>query len=171
VSVNQLVAGVLLAATLVLVAAFYTWRQVRALRQLRRDPGPDPAEHAFRQAQAWRRLVGSGLLFVLAGLLAGALAFLEAPAQRLADERDAVRAAGSEPETTPEQRTFIRVYSAYWIVLLLVLLAVLVLGGLDLWATRAFALREHRKIQADRRAMIEDQVARLRHQRDGHRWN
>ena len=168
---NQLVSGVLLVLGLVLLASFYTWRQVRALRQLRHASDPGSAEHRYRRAQAWRRLVNSGLMFVLAGLLAGALACLEAPAQRLADERDAVRAAGAEPVTTPEERSFFRVYGAFWIVILLVLLAVVVLAGMDLWATRTFALREHRKIQADRRAMIERQAARLRHERDGHNWN
>ena len=55
-----------------------------------------------------------------------------------------------------------------WLGAFLVLMAILYLAAADLWAIRQYSLRHHRKIQADRRAMIEDQAARMRRQRNGH---
>ena len=54
----QIVSGVVLVLTLLGLAAFYAWRQVRLLRQLR---GADPAaaESRYRRAQARRRLASS----------------------------------------------------------------------------------------------------------------
>ena len=159
---TQGIFGALLVAVLLFVSVFYAWRQARALAGLRRRPDLPADESEHQRRQAWRRLVGSGLLLLLAGLLAGALVYLEAPAQRLADL--------DVPDTsayTPEQRAFLRLYGGWWITLLLVLLAVILLAGLDLWATYRWGVRQHRKLQADRRAMVERQVARLREGRDG----
>jgi hypothetical protein len=53
------------------------------------------------------------------------------------------------------------------VALLVVLLAVVVLAALDLLAIRRWGLRQFRKLQADRRAMIERQASRLRQGRNG----
>ena len=47
-------------------------------------------------------------------------------------------------------------------------MAVIFLAALDFWATRRYGLHQHRKIIADRRAMIEREVSRLRQERNGH---
>jgi hypothetical protein len=49
-----------------------------------------------------------------------------------------------------------------------VLFVVLVLAGIDVWATRRYAITQFRKIQTDRRAMIERQVIKMRQERNGH---
>jgi di/tricarboxylate transporter len=160
----QTVFGALLVAALLFVSLFYAWRQFRALRALRASPPPDE-EARYEHAKARRRLANSVLMLVLAGLLASGLVYFEAPAQRLADQRDA------EPEgkpLSPQDRPFARAYGWYWIAVLLVLLAVVVLAAIDLFSTRRYGLRQYRKLQADRRAMVEHQVARLRQQRNGH---
>jgi hypothetical protein len=69
---------------------------------------------------------------------------------------------------TPEQEQFVRLYSLYWIVFLLVLLAVVLLAGVDFFAIRSYGQRQLRRIRADRRAMLEGELARLRSQRNGH---
>jgi hypothetical protein len=163
----QITFGVVLVVALVALAAFYAVRQVRTLRRLR-TADPSAAETGYRRTQARRRLASSALLLVLAGLLAGALGFLEGPAQRLADRRAAQRQeTGEEPRATAEEQTFFRLYSAYWVVFLLVLLAVVVLAFLDLLSTRRFGREEHRKLREDRRSMIEHHAARLRQERNG----
>ena len=48
------------------------------------------------------------------------------------------------------------------------LLTVLALAAVDLFSTRSYARQAYRKLQADRRAMIERQVTRLRGERNGH---
>jgi hypothetical protein len=157
----QIVSGALLVVALLSVACYYGFRQVRELRGLWRAPQLPDEEARYRRRRAWRRLVGSGLMLLLAGLLTGALVYLEAPIQRLVD-RDVPAPA------TPGEVTFLRFYGGYWIVIMLVLMAVVFLAAFDLWATRRWGLRQHRQIQADRRAMIERQVSRLRQERNGH---
>jgi hypothetical protein len=161
--------GVALVAALVAVAAYYAWRQLQWLRQPR---GPDEAETPegqYRRAQARRRLVGSGLMLLLAAQLAGALLFLEEPARRQADRADARaaerEAGGAPPQPSAEERSFAGLYGAYIVVFLLTLLAVVLLAFVDLWATRRFAVQAYRQIQTERRDMIDREVARLRQER------
>jgi hypothetical protein len=151
--------GGLLAAGVLAVAVAWGWRQLRALRRLGDDPDLADDERRRQRYQAWRRLAGCVLMLLLAGLLAGALLCLEDRAERLAPKA---------PDWTPDERSFLRFYTLYWIALLLVLLALMIVTGYDLWALRRQARREHRQLQADRREMIERQVGRLRQERNGH---
>jgi hypothetical protein len=162
----QVVFGVLLVVGLLALAVVVGWWQVRALRRLRGNTTLPPDDLRYERGKAWRRLLSSVLTLVLAGLLAGALVYLEGPAQHLADER---ADAGETGEELPaELKPFARLYGYTWLVVLLVLMLWVVLAGVDLWATRRWGLRQQRKLQADRRAMIERQAARLRSERNGH---
>jgi LPS O-antigen subunit length determinant protein (WzzB/FepE family) len=78
-------------------------------------------------------------------------------------------AAVSHSRSIPSSSGFFHLWSSFWILTLLVLLGVIVLAGLDLIAIRRYGQRHLRQIQADRRAMIEQQIARVRSQRNGHR--
>jgi hypothetical protein len=160
----QFVSGWVLVGLLLALAVGIGWRQVRALQALREDPDPSSDDARYERGKARRRLVNSALTLLLAGLLAGAMVFLEVPADRLAGARDA-----AEPGEglTPEEKQFALRYAWYWILLLLVLFAVLAVAAVDLFATRRYALRQYRKLQADRRQMIERQTARLRQERNG----
>jgi hypothetical protein len=93
--------------------------------------------------------------------------FLEAPAQQLAEQNEAAKAAGQNHELTGEQRDFARFFGGYWMVLLLFLLALITTAAIDVLATRRFGLQQIRRLQADRRAMIARQAARLRRERNG----
>lgn len=161
----QLIFGALLVVTLLALSIVYFQRQRRALRELREAPDLPPDERDFRRSQARRRLISSTLMLLLAAMLLALLVFFENPAQRLADER---AARPDAPAFTAAQRLFVQTYGMLVIVLLLVLLALMVLAALDFWATRDYARREQRKIRDERRAMIEDELARLRGQRNGH---
>jgi ABC-type Fe3+ transport system permease subunit len=125
-------------------------------------------EHDYLYRRARRRLLMSLLLLVLGGMLTTALLYLETPAQRLADQREAQEQQGESPPLNPEQRLFARFYTSFWIVFLLVLMAVVLLAALDFWATRRYGLSQHRKLVADRRDMIERELSRLRQERNGH---
>jgi hypothetical protein len=157
--------GSLLVAVTAAVAVGWGWRQVRTLRQ---GGAPDlPDEERRRQRfQAWRRLVGCVLMLLLAAMVAGYLIFLDGPADRLAKERDAAPPGTVFPRDEAE-RGFMRFYGWYLVSVMLVLLALMVLTGYDLWALRRQARREQRQLQADRRAMIARQIDRMRQERDG----
>jgi hypothetical protein len=159
---SQILFGVVLVIVLLGLAGFYAWRQVLVLRRVRAaEAGGE--EGIYLRRQAWRRLASSALMVLLAALLVGAFLFLEGPAQQLADRVDA---EGPQAAEGPEQKSFVNFYSSYWIAFLLLLLVLVILAGFDLWAVRRFGLRELRRLQEDRRAMIARQSALLRQRRE-----
>jgi hypothetical protein len=164
---SQIIFGGVMVGLLLVLAGFFGWRQVRTLRQLRHGDSQPAEDQRYARNQAWRRLVCSACMVLLAGFLAGGLFFLEAPAEEYARQRAAAPADGGPPPWTEEQRNFARLYGWYWLSALLVLLVMLVLAGFDIRAIRRYGQRHHRKLQEDRRAMIARQVARLRQERNG----
>ena len=156
---NERVFGALLVAVLTVLAGFYSWRQAAMLRRLRGPHGLSDEEARWRRGQAWRRLFGSALMLTLAALLAWAVLVVGERAQSLAGQGPAA--------DTPEAHQFVRLYTAVWIVLLILLLILVILAAVDVWFTRRFSLRQQRKILAERRAMLEREVARLRERRNG----
>jgi hypothetical protein len=166
VDLTQLIFGSLLVAALLALAAYFTWAQLLTFRRLRTSSDLPSVERDYQRRQAWRRLLGCGLMGIFAGLLVGSF-WLERPARELIEQREAAADEGESPDFTPDQRDFAKLFGWYWIALLAVLLAILVVAALDLLATRNYGIRQFRQLQADRRAMIEHQAARLRHQRNG----
>jgi ABC-type Fe3+ transport system permease subunit len=166
VSTPQLVSTILLVAVLLGLAVYYAWRQWQTLRGL--DVEELAAEdRRYYRNRGWRRLAGSGLMILLAALFAGSF-LIEDRAQELADRNEAARAQHEEVDLNPEERQFRKFWAGYWIVLLLGLLAFLVLAAFDFWATHRYGLRHYRQLQADRRAMLEREIAILRRERNGH---
>lgn len=163
--VPEIVFGSVLVLVLLGVAGYFGRRQFQSLTLLRADTTLPDDERARLVRQAWRRLVGCGLMTVLAVLLVVALVFLEDPAHRLAAFADE---AGPNPQFNEEQNHLRRIFGWFWLVFLLLLLSLVILAGLDLWATRRHGLRERRRLLADRREMVAREAARLRHGRNGH---
>jgi len=157
----------LLVAVLLLVAGYYTRIQIRTLRRTTPEFEMLPDERRFLRSQAWRRLINSGLMIVLAGLLVTSYALrLQERADELGDRRAKLRQAqGAAGAMNPQDKLFTRVYGAFWITCLLILGAILALAALDLLATRRYALRALRQIQTDRRAMLQRQLERYRQER------
>jgi hypothetical protein len=161
-------------ATLIVVilaglAGYFGWRQWQALRELRVADHLTAEDRRYEYGKVWRRLASCLLMGALALLFAGAyLLDLNERAVELGQHRAAAAENGKPPEMSAEQKRFVNFYSVYWTVSVLVLLAILGLAALDLWAIRRYGLRHYRKIQSDRRAMIEQQVAILRRDRNGH---
>ena len=157
---KELVFGALLVGVLAVLAGFFAWRQVLMLRRLRGSHGLSHDEARWRRGQAWRRLAGSGLMLVLAALLAWAVLVMGPQAQHLAN----VGPAGD----TPESHQFLRLYIAVWVAALLLLVVLIFLVAADIWSTRLYSFRQQRKILNDKRAMLEREVLRLREERNGH---
>jgi len=151
------------------LAGYYAWQQVQTLRLLRLQENLPPEDRSYMRNQAWRRLACCALMVLLAILLIGTFVLgLEAQAERLGAQVAEDRAHGQEMKLNAEQKRFVNLYTYCWITILLVLLSLLGLAASDLWAIHRFGLRHHRQIQADRRAMLERQVARMRTERNGH---
>jgi TRAP-type C4-dicarboxylate transport system permease small subunit len=158
----------LLIAVLLGLAGYYAWRQVRTLRELRHETMMPPEDWRYLRNQAWRRLACSALMVAFAAMLAGTFFGIESAMQELVNLGEALSVQGKKPPLTPEQQRLVNLWAAYWIVALLILLGMLGIALYELIAIRRFARRHFRKLQADRRAMIERQAARLREGRNGH---
>jgi hypothetical protein len=161
VSPYELVAGTFLIVVLIGVVGYFSRQELRNLRRVRTDPAASPEEQQRARNRTWRRLALGALLLVLAVQLLGEFQ-LEIMRRQLMPE-------GEEPLETlsAEQRSFARMYTYYWIVFLLLLMAVLFIAGYDLWSLRRWSLAEHRRLNSDRREMIKEEVALYRRQRNG----
>jgi len=164
VELSQIIFTICLVVVLLAMAGYFLWRQVRTLRNL---SSLDPEERRFVRSQAWRRLFCSGLMVVLAGLLAASLS-VEGAANQLASEGEAHRLRGEKPPLNPEQKRFLNLYGNYWVGITLVLFLVIVLAGVDFMAIRRYGKRQLQQIRADRKAMLEGELTRIRSQRNGH---
>ena len=129
---SELIYGGILVVVLLGLACYYCLRQVQMLRGLRLPDERSPEDREFSRRQAWRRLLSSVLMVVFAGLLAGSVAFTPT-VRRFAAQNEAAIAKNQERLPDADEQRFTKIYTSYWIVALLVLLAILVLAGLDLW--------------------------------------
>ncbi len=161
-SLSPLVAWLLVLGTAG-VATFFAVQQFRVRATLPTNLTPDDATY-FRN-QFIRRLIGCALLLAIATMIAGAyVSGLEARAERFGDEMQAKADAGNR-EPTPEQQQFRRTYAAFWIAVLLLLFAVLMVAAIDLYAIRRYGARHLKQIRDDRRAMLESELANYRRER------
>jgi hypothetical protein len=163
-----LAAGIVL--LLVWLAAYFARRQWQTLRSLRTDTEQSPEDRAYHLAQAWRRLIGCALMLAFAGMLAGWYVLgLSRQAEELRQEGRDAAVVQEEPagEFTPEQRRVYRLVSAYWIIAILLLMAMVALACSDIWAIRRYGMRHLRRIQSDRKAAIEKEIAAYRSRRNG----
>jgi hypothetical protein len=128
------------------VAAFYTWRQVQVFKRLRQgDTSTD--DRQYYRAQAVRRLVGSAVMAAMGLVLA--VSYWTGAVGQHTDKNNALTIL-------------------VWLAFSIQFLAVIVIAFLDVRATRRYGIGQYRQLQADRREMIEREVARMRSERDGH---
>jgi hypothetical protein len=162
VSSSELAFVLVLTALLLGLAGYFGWRQVQTLRSLRSQPADD---RPFLRRQAIRRLVCSALMLVLAGLLVGSL-LIEPSYQEMAAKHKRQPPQGPEA-VAQEDWDFARFFAAYWMAALLVLFVLLLLAGADFWAIARFGARHRRQLQADHRAGLKEELARLRRRYNG----
>jgi hypothetical protein len=141
---SEQISGLVLAVVLLALAAIFTWRQKRSLQALRELPALSPEDHRYHRNQARRRIAYAVLMLGCVALIVGWF-FLE----------DLLNQS-------------VELFTLYWIAVLLLVLAMIFLAAFDFWAIARFGIRQHRQIQADRRAMLENHAARYRSQRNGH---
>jgi hypothetical protein len=152
------------------LAGFYGRRQWQTLRSLRGETELAPEDRGYLYAQSWRRLIGCTLMVAFAGMLAGWYLFgLNEQAEQLRQQGQEVTLRADAPhDFDPEQRHTFNIFSTYWIIAVLLLLAIVGIAFADLLAIRRFGLRHLRRLQSDRRQALEREVALYRNQRNGH---
>jgi hypothetical protein len=160
----ELAFHLVLIVLLLFLAGYFGWKQFQTLRGLRRST-ETAEDRRFLRRQAIRRLVCCGLMLLLAGLIMGNL-FLDTSYREMLQERERGRERGVEA-VAEEHRDFARFFTAYWAATLFVLFTLITLAGFDFWAIARFGMRQRRQLQADHRAILHEEIARFRRQRNG----
>ncbi len=163
---GQLIFGIVIIVLLLGMAGFFGWRQWQTLRDLPLQVELSAEDRRYTRNQAWRRMLCSVLMVVLAALI-GLSFYLQEPANQLGLQGQQNRERGDPRPLDPEQQRFFDIYWSFWGGTLLILLAIIVIAGIDFFAIRRYGRRHYRQIQADRRTMLENQIARIRSQRNG----
>jgi drug/metabolite transporter (DMT)-like permease len=132
-----------------------TWRRLRA-ESLASD------DRKYLRGICQRRTLNGVLLLILAGMLSGA--YLSGGQQELN------RIAGLKLQDPPGERTaedneFVRSWAIYWIVVLVVLFAVIVIAVADYTATSQYARQQLRRIRDEQRTLLERDLAVYRQQK------
>jgi hypothetical protein len=151
---ERIVAGVLI-GLVVLVALYFAARQLRMLLALEREENLASLDRGYLINQGRRRFFTSVLMLIFAGLLLGAF-FLFPP-------EPTVEGVPEVPDE--ETKDAIRFFTGYWILTLCVLFMIVILAAIDLWATARYGFRNQQQLSQDRRAMLEEEAARLRRRR------
>jgi len=158
VTTTEIILGSVLAAGLVALAGYYAWRQKNTLQSLRTNAFDWSAEDRdFLRRQARRRLWCSALMVLFAALLVGWFFVESAKPPRQEDQE----------RPTPEQEAYAWQAALYVTAALVVLFAIVTLAVLDVGAISRFAHRKQRQLEADRRMILEEHLARLRRDRNG----
>jgi hypothetical protein len=155
----ELIFAGLLVVLLLGLGGYFGWRQLRMLGVLKKDNPYSPAERLYLRRQVRRRLIGSGLLIAFAVLLVGFYFLgIGSPESNGAEKGDGPNA---------EQARRLWLFTSYWVVALLLFLAIICVALIDLLATRRFTLRQLQQLHDQQEALFQEQAARLRSQRNG----
>jgi hypothetical protein len=158
---SELAFLIVMIVLLVGLAGYFGWRQLQTLGSLRTQPAE---EQPYLRRQAIRRLICCVLMLVLAGMLLGSLP-LDASLQEM--RRELERRPQGDEAVPEEHKDLFRLYVTYWMAALCVLFALLALAAVDFWAIARFGARHRRQLQADHRAGLKEEIARLRRRHNG----
>jgi uncharacterized membrane protein YjgN (DUF898 family) len=164
----ELIYAILIVVVLLGLAGYFAYRQWQTLRSLARRPDLPPDDRRFQKAQALRRLVSSGLMVLLAAMLVGTYLIGQEHHALELGQRQALAADDGHRTPSDTDRRFLTQYGTFWMAMVLILFLLVCLAALDVLSIRRFARQQFRQIRADRRAMIDREVAELRRQRNGY---
>ncbi len=150
-------------AGLVILALLFGCRQVVVAWQARRRSDLSDEDRAYLRGQSYRRLAGCALMLVLAGVLVGWF-YLEPEYRRVTEERQ-----DKSAPINPDEKEFVGQFVGYWGIVLGIVFVFGLCAVLDLLATLKYGIRKQRQLRTEHRAVMEEEVRRIRRQRNGHR--
>lgn len=143
------------------IAIYFGRQQFNTLTWLRTRPELSETDRLYFRRQSYRRLVGC-MLLVAIGILIAAF-FVSGLDEWTTKMGQIIDEKGVEvAKLDPEVQRMKNVFRWYIIVLMLLLLALVIVAGIDYWAIRKYGNRHLDQIKSDRRAMIEQELAELR---------
>ena len=159
--------GLSLAAALVLVGALTALRQRRALRALSAEPFLADEDRRYRRSQARRRLVTSGLLLVIGGMIgAYYLSGMDARMDAIGDRGKAGGPQEDDPAPQAESDVqFTRFAALYWIGVMGLVFVAVCLAVVDFWFTRTYWMARYKELKADHDTKLQRDLAVFRQQK------
>jgi hypothetical protein len=158
----------LLAAALVLIGAVTALRQRRALRALAGEQFLPDEDRRYRRGQARRRLVTSGLLVVVGGMIGGYyLSGMDARMDAIPNQNK-IGAPAPEGEPDPQvesDKQFTKFVGFYWIGVMGLVFIAVCLAVLDFWATRKYWMARYKELKADHETKLQRDLAVYRQQK------
>jgi hypothetical protein len=142
------------------------YRQVSALKRERAEPFMASADRRYVRQQASRRLVISGLLLIIGGMIL--LYYISGMDARMDAIPERNREGGLPPPDDPQaqdDKHFTRLVAYYWIAIILILGVVVGLAVFDVWATRKYWMVRYREIKSEHEAKLQRDLAVYRQQK------
>lgn len=146
--------AVLLFAPVAALAVGSGWVQLRGLRGLRdlraRQHVPSDEFRYFRNRHR-RRLLAAGIMFAAGVLIVAAyLSGMEAKADALANPAaDVPRDADGKRILTDDDRDFARAWGFYWLGVIVLVMALIIVAVVDVWAGRRYWHGVYRQLKDD----------------------
>jgi hypothetical protein len=159
--------GLILAAVLILGGLATAIRQRVALRALADEPYLPEEDRRYRRGQARRRLVTSGLLLTIGGMigfyyLSGMDARMDAIAAR---NKGAAAPEGDLDPQDESDKQFTKLAGFYWIGVMTLVFLAMCMAVMDFWATRRYWMARYKELKADHDAKLQRDLAVFRQQK------
>ena len=153
------------AAGLVLLGSATGYVQVRGLRALAARKHVPSDEQAYFRSRYRRRLLTGAVLVALGGLIGGTyLSGMERRADQLGKPRQQTDA--DKPKMTDAEKQFLRFWTGYWAVVLVLVFVLVGLALVDALATRRYWLTLYRQIKDDHQAKLRRDLAVYRQHKE-----
>ena len=160
--------ALVLAAGLILLGSATGYIQVRGLRALAARKHVPSDEHAYFRNRYRRRLLTGAVLVALGGLIGGTyLSGMERRADQLGEPRQQADAdPADKPKMTDAEKRFLRFWTGYWAVVLVLVFVLVGLAVVDALATRRYWLTLYRQIKDDHQAKLRRDLAVYRQHKE-----
>jgi len=137
----------LLAVAIVIVlfglAGYFGWQQWRAIQRLRQAKNLHPEDRRYHRLHAGRVFICCVLMIMVAGMVGGWYVLgLEGSLGELG--HPAVDQPANPDHLDFAQKRSLTFFTLYWILAILLLVAMVYVAFMDLWAIRRFGLRHMR---------------------------
>lgn len=159
-----------IALGLILFGGVTGWLQYRGLKRLATRAHVPSDERAYLTGRHRRRLT-TGVLLAVVGCFIGAAypSGMERRVDALTEKNEGDKENRPKKEMTDDEKRLVRMWSGYWIVVLVLVFVVIGLACADALATRRYALTQYQLIREDHQAKLRRDLAVYRAQKDASR--
>ncbi len=166
---DTLAVALVLAAGLILLGIATGYVQVRGLRTLAARKHVPSDEHSYLRNRYRRRLLTAAVLVALGGLIGGTyLSGMEQRADQLGEPRPPQADAdpADRPKMTDAEKQFLRFWTVYWALALVLVFLLVGLATIDALATRRYWLTLYRQIKEEHQDKLRRDLAVYRRHRE-----